>query len=62
MATKNYRCKDCGKEVTVEARAAVPECCGEKMQQLPLDPCTHPNVAEAARPGVIDEACDDGVH
>ncbi len=62
MAKKSYRCKDCGKEVTVDARAAAPECCGDTMQQLPLDPCTHAQAAEAARTSMIDDACDDGVH
>jgi len=61
MATKTYKCKDCGNEVTVDARAAAPECCGGAMDQLTLDPCTHPHAAEAGRPGVIDDACDDGV-
>lgn len=61
MDNKTYRCKDCGNEVVVDARAAIPECCGQLMEQLPLDPCTHPHVAEAARPGSTDDACDDGV-
>ena len=61
MATKTYRCRDCGNEVTVDALAAAPDCCGETMEQVPLDPCVHPHAAEAARPGTIDDACDDGV-
>lgn len=61
MATTKYKCRDCGKEATVDAKAAAPDCCGGKMDPWPLEPCTHPHAAEAGRPGAIDEACDDGV-
>jgi len=60
--TTKYKCRDCGDEVAVKAGASAPDCCGHKMEQLPLDPCTHPHAAEAGRPGVADDACDDGVH
>ncbi|MGO8694878.1 MAG: hypothetical protein ACLQMF_14545 [Rectinemataceae bacterium] len=61
MATKTYRCKDCGSEVIVDERSGAPDCCGQTMEQLPLEPCTSPSAAEARRTNIIDDACDDGV-
>jgi len=60
MASKTWRCEDCGHEITQDALLAAPECCGSTMSGLP--PCDKPHVAEAARSKDQDEACDDGVH
>jgi len=56
-----YKCGKCGKEMTVEAKASRPECCGVKMTQMPLDVCTAPHDAEAHRAQNVDDACDDGI-
>jgi len=56
---KTYKCKNCGKKVII-SNEKIPECCGEQMQQLPLDVCTQPAHAEHARPMNSDEPCDDG--
>ena len=47
--------------MTVEAKASVPECCGAKMAQVPLDVCTVPHDAETYRARNADDACDDGI-
>ena len=56
---KKYKCKECGKTTEISGED-VPECCGEPMEQLPLDVCTQPAHPEHARPMRIDEPCDDG--
>ena len=56
---KKYKCKECGKTVEIKGEET-PKCCGEEMEQLPLDVCTQPAHAEHARPMRIDEPCDDG--
>lgn len=61
MNMAKYRCEECGKEITVDAKAGIPECCNEKMKQLPLDVCNAPHDAETHRARNSDEACDDGV-
>jgi hypothetical protein len=60
MATKTYRCDDCGHEITQDAALPPPECCGSSMSGLP--PCDKPHTAESSRNAEIDDACDDGVH
>jgi len=56
--TVTYVCRICGKEVTVEAGAPVPHCCGREMEPLPY--CqTAPN-PEMVRSHKEDEPCDDG--
>lgn len=61
METKTYKCQECGHETVVKASAAVPDCCGKKMREIPLDPCVKAHNAENARLSDSDEACDDGV-
>ncbi len=61
MAKKAYQCKDCGKEVIVEASGSVPECHGHPMREIDLDACAKPHNFESARFGDDDAACDDGV-
>ena len=56
---KNYKCQNCGKELTVE-NDQIPSCCDKPMKQLSLDVCTQPTHAEHARPMGNDEPCDDG--
>ncbi len=55
-----FKCEECGKEVEVSEKQDVPECCGEKMKQLPLDYCIQPSHPEHARPMDDEEPCDDG--
>lgn len=62
MAAAKYKCEECGKEMTIDAKANIPECCGEKMKQVPLDLCTSPHDAETSRTQNADDACDDGVN
>jgi len=47
--------------MTVEAKVSVPECCGVKMSQVPLDVCTAPHDAETYRERNADDACDEGI-
>lgn len=56
---KGYECKECGrKEIITDG--SVPECCGQPMQQVPLDVCMKPPAdAESARTVDEDDACDD---
>ena len=61
MATKTYSCKDCGREIVLDAVMPAPECCGQTMEQSQLDPCTTPSAMEAKRTNIADDACDDGV-
>lgn len=56
-----YTCEKCGKELSVDVKAKIPECCGKKMKQIPLDACTHPQNAESYRTQNADDACEDGV-
>jgi hypothetical protein len=60
MAIVKYRCDKCGNEVTADAKADVPECCNEKMKQLPLDVCSTTHDAESYRLTNEDDACDEG--
>ncbi|MFA6857984.1 MAG: hypothetical protein WCR31_12330 [Treponema sp.] len=60
MNTVKYKCEKCGKETTVDSKAAVPECCGRKMKQLPLDVCSTTFDAETYRFQNEDGPCDEG--
>lgn len=55
---KAYRCEDCGHEIIQDEHEPVPQCCGEKMKEIPLEACRDAG-PEAARPGVEDEPCED---
>lgn len=57
----NYGCEVCGKKTSAAASADIPECCGKKMKQTPLDVCTAPHDAETYRAQNADDACDDGI-
>lgn len=59
MYKKTYECKTCGKKIEVSDEA-VPICCGNTMEQIPLDVCIQPAHAEHARPMDEEDACDDG--
>jgi len=59
MSERTYECKNCGKRVQAPDDKN-PECCGEKMIQLPLDVCTQPHEAEYSGPFEEDEPCDNG--
>jgi len=61
MASKAYKCKDCGRELIRKDTSAVPDCCGHKMKEIPLELCGKHHTAESARLGDKDDACDDGV-
>ena len=37
MAKKAYRCPGCGTEVVLDEGDMVPECCGTKMMEIPLE-------------------------
>jgi hypothetical protein len=36
---KAYRCEDCGNEVVQDEAKKTPDCCGEKMKEIPLEAC-----------------------
>lgn len=55
---KAYRCKDCGNEVVQDGSKARPDCCGEKMAEIPLEACREAG-PEAARLSDADEPCED---
>jgi hypothetical protein len=54
--SKTFKCRKCGKR---KKAAGAPECCGGKMDQLPLDVCTTASGPEHSRPMQDDEPCDD---
>lgn len=56
-----YHCNECGKYVKAGV-GEVPECCGKKMEQLPMTECVKdPGFAEHARNFEDDEPCDPGI-
>jgi DNA-directed RNA polymerase subunit RPC12/RpoP len=59
MTTKAYKCTKCGKEV-ITSEVETPECCGQEMEQIPLEQCTQPHEAEYSGPFEEDEPCDTG--
>ena len=59
MKTKAYRCLKCGKERITQENENL-ECCGQEMEQIPLDQCTQPHESEYSGPFEEDEPCDDG--
>jgi len=59
MMDKKYKCKICGKTITVKDKN-VPKCHGKPMKQMPLDVCIQPSHAEHARTMEHEEPCDDG--
>jgi hypothetical protein len=61
MTLSGYGSKKRGNDKAVDAQAAVPRGSDEAVEQVPLDPCTHPHTAEAARAAINEDACDDGV-
>jgi len=61
MSQKAYRCPGCGDEIIIADSDQVPDCCGQHMNEIPLDECTKAPNAESARFGDEDGACDDGV-
>jgi hypothetical protein len=62
MKLKAYHCSHCNEEKIIDAEKNTPECCGETMQQIPLDDCSKPYNPESARLDEADDACDDGVN
>jgi hypothetical protein len=58
---KTYKCKDCGREVTIKDTNSAPDCCGHRMQEIPENLCAKHHTAEGARLQDKDDACDDGV-
>jgi len=56
---KGYQCEECGrKEIVTDG--SIPHCCGQPMNEVPLEVCTKPPAdAESARTTDDDEACDD---
>ena len=59
MVKKTYKCLKCGKTIECSDEN-LPECCGQIMEQMPLDNCTQPHSAEYSGPFEEDEPCDDG--
>jgi hypothetical protein len=57
---KAYRCEICKGEALAPTDGPAPECCGKKMQNIPLDQCTLSTTAEHARFDQDDGPCDDG--
>ncbi len=56
---RSYKCRECGKNLTVNRENPVPFCCGSEMEpDLPI--CTLSETAEHARPDQTEEPCDDG--
>ncbi len=55
---QRYECENCGHQVTIEASAPVPDCCGQPMKALPLEACREAG-PEAARPTKPEEPCED---
>lgn len=54
-----YECQECGRTEIVSDETT-PRCCGQPMEQVPLEVCTKPPAdAESARTRDEDEACDD---
>jgi len=53
---KEYHCVRCGARKTSEK---APDCCGAKMEPLPLKMCTSAASAEHSRPMEDEEPCDD---
>ena len=56
MMNKTYECRKCRKRR--DARDA-PDCCGERMVEIPLDACTTAFGAEHSRPMEDEGPCDD---
>lgn len=58
-----YHCDECGKyEMDKTPEGEIPECCGQKMKEVPLSECTKdPAWAEHARSFEDDEPCDPGI-
>ena len=54
-----YKCSNCGRVVEVED-GNIPECCGEPMDRVEMEPCIQPAHAEHTRPMDSEDACDDG--
>jgi hypothetical protein len=57
---KAYRCEICKGEALAPTDGPAPECCGQEMQNIPLDQCTLSTTAEHARFDQDDGPCDDG--
>jgi hypothetical protein len=57
---KAYRCEICKGEILAPTGGPIPECCGQAMQNIPLDQCTLSTTAEHARFDQDDGPCDDG--
>ena len=51
-----FQCKSCGKKMR---SAEPPECCGAKMEELPLDACSQAFGPENSRSMDSEEPCDD---
>ena len=56
MTELEFQCRACGKRAKA---AEPPECCGQKMDEIPLEACTQAFGAENSRPMDDDEPCDD---
>jgi hypothetical protein len=57
---KAYECTICKGQIVTSADNPVPECCGQAMQNIPMDQCTLTTTAEHARFDQDDGPCDDG--
>ena len=55
---KTYRCEDCGHEIVQDAADPVPDCCGDKMVEIPKEACMEPG-PEASHTFGGDEPCED---
>ena len=57
---KAYRCEICKGQAVAPSGHPIPECCGQAMQNIPMEQCTLSTTAEHARFDQEDEPCDDG--
>ena len=57
---QKYRCANCQGEVQAPADENTPECCGQPMNKVPMEPCTLSTTAEHSRLNEENEPCDDG--
>jgi hypothetical protein len=54
-----YQCDNCQSQKLSPPKTP-PECCGQPMQNIPMDQCTLSTTAEHSRWDKDDEPCDDG--
>jgi hypothetical protein len=56
---KTYECLTYKRTETVEDDKHTPECCDQKMKNMPREICLQPAHAEHARPMEEETACDE---